>query len=210
MSQYERNLELLNKRRIVYRRDPITDIPDIENDMYMFFENGTYQCYDLFKSTAKITTYKSLKWHLLVIWYLNPGMDQDEFMDIALDISAKTNGYVSFNVPPNLLNKIVYEVSMLDLIEPPKNKLRKVIFKLHCGLAKDEKLRIVGQLIGRSNKTHPDDVYQAMIDIHDLGQKRTIKRISDVLRVSSRTVHIVFYIRYICYRVSSIYDVSFV
>ena len=193
MSQYERNLELLNKRRVVYRRLPITDIPDIENDMYMFFENGTYQCYDLFKSTAKITTYKSLKWHLLVIWYLNPGMDQDEFMDIALDISAKTNGYVSFNVPPNLLNKIVYEVSMLDLIEPPKNKLRKVIFKLHCGLAKDEKLRIVGQLIGRSNKTHPDDVYQAMIDIHDLGQKITIKRISNVLRVSSRTIH-----RYMC------------
>ena len=193
MSQYERNLELLNKRRVVYRRLPITDVPDIENDMYMFFENGTYQCYDLFKSTAKITTYKSLKWHLLVIWYLNPGMDQDEFMDIALDISAKTNGYVSFNVPPNLLNKIVYEVSMLDLIEPPKNKLRKVIFKLHCGLAKDEKLRIVGQLIGRSNKTHPDDVYQAMIDIHDLGQKITIKRISEALRVSSRTVH-----RYMC------------
>ena len=193
MSQYERNLELLNKRRVVYRRLPITDVPDIENDMYMFFENGTYQCYDLFKSTAKITTYKSLKWHLLVIWYLNPGMDQDEFMDIALDISAKTNGYVSFNVPTNLLNKIVYEVSMLDLVEPPKNKLRKVIFKLHCGLAKDEKLRIVGQLIGRSNKTHPDDVYQAMIDIHDLGQKITIKRISDVLRVSSRTVH-----RYMC------------
>ena len=189
MSQYERNLKLLNKKRVVYRRLPITDVPDIENDMYMFFENGTYQCYDLFKSTAKITTYKSLKWHLLVIWYLNPGMDQDEFMDIALDISAKTNGYVSFNVPPNLLNKIVYEVSMLDLIEPPKNKLRKVIFKLHCGLAKDEKLRIVGQLIGRSNKTHPDDVYQAMIDIHDLGQKITIKRISDALNVSSRTVH---------------------
>ena len=193
MSQYERNLELLNKRRVVYRRLPITDVPDIENDMYMFFENGTYQCYDLFKSTAKITTYKSLKWHLLVIWYLNPGMDQDEFMDIALDISAKTNGYVSFNVPTNLLNKIVYEVSMLDLIEPPKNKLRKVIFKLHCGLAKDEKLRIVGQLIGRSNKTHPDDVYQAMIDIHHLGQKITIKRISNVLCVSSRTVH-----RYMC------------
>ena len=32
-----------------------------------------------------------------------------------------------------------------------------------------------------------------MIDIHDLGQKITIKRISDVLRVSSRTVH-----RYMC------------
>ena len=189
MSQYERNLELLNRRRIVYRREPITDIPDIENDKYMFFENGTYQCYDLFKSTAKVTTYKSLKWHLLVIWYLNPGIDQDEFMDIALEISAKTNGFVSFNMPVDLLKKIVYEVCMLDLEQPPKNKLRKVIFKLHSGLSKEDKLSIVGQLIGRSNKTHPDDIYQAMIDIHDLGQKITIKRISEALRVSSRTVH---------------------
>ncbi len=193
MSQYERNLELLNRRRVVYRREPITDIPDIENDKYMFFENGTYQCYDLFKSTAKITTYKSLKWHLLVIWYLNPGIDQDEFMDIALEISAKTNGFVSFNMPVDLLKKIVYEVCMLDLEQPPKNKLRKVIFKIHSGLSKEDKLSIVGQLIGRSNKTHPDDIYQAMIDIHDLGQKITIKRISEALRVSSRTVH-----RYLC------------
>ena len=193
MSQYERNLELLNRRRIVYRREPITDTPDIENDKYMFFENGTYQCYDLFKSTAKITTYKSLKWHLLVIWYLNPGIDQDEFMDIALEISAKTNGFVSFNMPVDLLKKIVYEVCMLDLEQPPKNKLRKVIFKIHSGLSIENKLSIVGQLIGRSNKTHPDDIYQAMIDIHDLGQKITIKRISEALKVSSRTVH-----RYLC------------
>ena len=193
MSQYERNLELLNRRRIVYKQLPITDEPDIDNDKYMFFENGTYQCYDLFKSTAKITTYKSLKWHLLVIWYLNPGIDQDEFMDTALEISAKTNGFVSFNMPPNLLQKIVYEVSIQELKEPPKNKLRKVIFKMFSGLTKEQKLRIVGQLIGRSNKTHPDDIYQCMIDIHDLGQKITIKRISEVLRVSSRTVH-----RYMC------------
>ena len=193
MSQYERNLELLNRRRIVYRREPITDIPDIENDRYMFFENGTYQCYDLFKSTAKITTYKSLKWHLLVIWYLNPGISQYDFMDVALEISAKTNGFISFNMPVDLLKKIVYEVCMLDLEQPPKNKLRKVIFKVYSCLSKEEKLRIVGQLIGRSNKTHPDDIYQAMIDIHDLGQKITIKRISEVLRISSRTVH-----RYLC------------
>jgi hypothetical protein len=193
MSQYERNLELLNRKRVIYKREPITDIPDIENDKYMFFENGTYQCYDLFKSTAKITTYKSLKWHLLVIWYLNPSIDQDEFMDLALEISAKTNGFVSFNMPPDLLRKIVYDVSMQELEEPPKNKLRKVIFKTFSGLTKEEKLRIVGKLIGRSNKVHPDDIYQTMIDIHDLGQKITIKRISDAIHVSSRTVY-----RYMC------------
>ena len=193
MSQYNRNLDLLNRRRIVYRREPITDVPDIENDKYMFYENGTHQCYDLFKSTAKITTYKSLKWHLIVIWYLNPGLDQDEFMLIAELIAEKTNGFVSFSMHEELLRKIVYEVSMLDLDVPPKNKLRKVIFKLHCGLVKEEKLSIVGQLIGRSNKIHPDDIYACMIDLHDMNKKITIRRISEILGVSSRTVH-----RYMC------------
>ena len=189
MSQYQRNLELLNRRRIVYRQEPTTDKPDLDNDKYMFYENGTYQCYDLFKSTAKITTYKSLKWHLIVIWYLNPGLDQDEFMLIAELISEKTNGFVSFSMHEELLRKIVYEVSMIDLDVQPKNKLRKVIFKLHCGLTKEEKLSIVGQLIGRSNKIHPDDIYQCMIDLHDMNKKITIRRLSELLSVSSRTVH---------------------
>jgi len=137
MSTFERNLNILNRRRVVYRQEPIDDVPDIENDKYMFFENGTYQCYDLFKSTAKITTYKSLKWHLLVVWYLNPLLDQDDFMEIAEIIAKKENGFVSFNMHPELLRKIVYDVSMCDLDIPPKNKLRKVIFKLHCGLVKE-------------------------------------------------------------------------
>jgi len=189
MSHYPRNLDVLNRRRIIYRREPLNDVPDINNDKYMFFENGTYQCYDLFKSTAKITTYKSLKWHLLVIWYLNPALDQDEFMELSEVIVEKTNGFVSFNMHPELLRKIVYDVSMCDLDIPPKNKLRKVIFKFYSGLTKEEKLRIVGKLIGRSNKIHPDDIYMCMIDLHDLGQKITLKRISAVLGVSTRTIH---------------------
>ena len=115
MSTFERNLNILNRRRVVYRQEPIDDVPDIENDKYMFFENGTYQCYDLFKSTAKITTYKSLKWHLLVVWYLNPLLDQDGFMEIAEIIAKKENGFVSFDMHPELLRKIVYDVSMCDL-----------------------------------------------------------------------------------------------
>jgi len=190
---HNRNTKYLDDKRIVYRRDPITDKPTVQATYWDHYQDGTYECYTLFASKAKITTYKSLKWHLLVIWYLNPGMDQDEFMDVALAISAKTNGFVSFNMPPDLLRKIVYDVSMQELKEPPKNKLRKVIFKVFSGLTKEEKLRVVGQLIGRSNKVHPDDVYQAMIDIHDLGQKITIRRISDAIHVSPRTVY-----RYMC------------
>ena len=185
----QRNLRYLNNNRIVYRRLPTTDKPTQENEVYMFYENGTHQCYELFRSSAKITTYKSLKWHLLVFWYLNPQLDQDEFLRLAQVIVHKPNGFVTFNVGEKLLDKIVYEVSMLDLDEPPKNRLRKVIFKPFTRATKEEKLSIVGKLIGRSIKVCPDDIYEVMVDLHDMGKKITIGRIAGLLDCSSRTIH---------------------
>ena len=186
---HKRTLKYLNDHRIVYRRSPITDIPDIENEVYMFYLNGTYECYELFRSSAKITTYKSLKWHLLVLWYLNPKLDQDDFLRLAEIICHKANGFISFSIHDELLRKIVYEVSMLDLDEPPKNKLRKVIFKPNNRMSKEEKLRIVGELIGKSKRIHSDDIYQCMLDLNDWGKKITIVRIAGLLNCSSRTIH---------------------
>ena len=185
---HDRNLEFLNRRRIVYRRNPITDKPTQENECYMFYENGTYECYELFRSKAKITTYKSLKWHLLVIWYLNPQLTQDEFEEMAYVIANKSHGFVSFNIGDRLLDKIIYEVSMCDLEQPPKNKLRKVIFK-PTTLSKEEKLRVVGELIGRTKRIHEDDIYECMIDLNDMGKKITITRIAGLLDCSTRTIH---------------------
>ena len=184
-----RNLKYLNDNRVVYRRFPINDIPDIENEVYMFYLNGTHECYELFRSSAKITTYKSLKWHLLVLWYLNPDLDQDKFMVLAEVICHKPNGFVSFAIHADLLRKIVYEVSMLDLDEPPKNKLRKVIFKPFIRMCKEEKLRIVGQLIGRSKSVTQSDIYDLMLSVNDSGRKITIKRLALHLNVSTRTIH---------------------
>ena len=184
-----RNLKYLNNNRIVYRRDPITDKPDQENECYMFYLNGTYECYHLFTSKAKITTFKSLKWHLLVLWYLNPKLDQDQFMKVAEILAHKPNGFTSFAIHAELLRKIVYEVSMLDLDTPPKNKLRKVIFKYGNRLCKQEKLRIVGQLIGRSKSITKSDIYDLMLSINDSDRKITIKRLANYLNCSTRTIH---------------------
>ena len=184
-----RNLTYFNNNRIVYKRDPITDKPDQENECYMFYLNGTHECYHLFTSKAKITTFKSLKWHLLVLWYLNPQLDQDQFIRVAEILADKRNGFTSFAIHAELLRKIVYEVSMLDLDEPPKNKLRKVIFKYGNKLSKEEKLRIVGELIGRSKRIHEDDIYQCMLELHDLGKKITITQLALYLECSTRTIH---------------------
>ena len=185
----QRNLTYLNNKRMIYRRLPTTDKPDIDTKEFMYFANGTHQCYELFRSSAKITTYRSLKWHLLVLWYLNPNLTPDDFTTLAEYIVHKPNGFVSFNVSERLLDKVVYEVSMSDLDRPPKNKLRKVIFKPFTGMTKEQKLSIVGQLIGQSPRICSDDIYECMIDMHDMGKKITIGRIAGLLDVSSRTVY---------------------
>ena len=189
MSQFERNMEVLNRHRLIYIRPPIKDKPTEVYDWGSYYDYGTHEHYALFKSKAKITTYKSLKWHLLVLWYLNPQLDQDDFENVAKQIVAKENGFVTFKVSDQLLKSIIYEVSMCDLESPPVNKARKIIFNWNCGLSAEEKLSIVGQMVGRSKKINSDDVYSVMLQLHDDNKKITIGSISAALNVSTRTVH---------------------
>ena len=110
-------------------------------------------------------------------------------MSVAELIANKENGFISFNIHAELLRKIVYEDSMCDLEEPPKNKLRKVIFKYGNGLCKEEKLRVVGELIGRSKKFHGGDIYDVMLMLNHGGWKITMERLARGLNCSTRTVH---------------------
>lgn len=187
--EYERNLKYLNNKRIVYRRDPIKDKPTKVFDWGFYFENGTRECYTLFNSKAKINTYKSLKWHLYVLWYLNPKMNPDQFILLSKYICDKRNGFVTFSINEHILNNINYDVSMSDLDKPPPNKIRKIIFKDNCGLDINEKLSIVGKLIGRKNMVDQESIYQCMIDLHDMGKKITIGRLAELLDCSTRTIH---------------------
>ena len=188
MSHIPRNLEYLNRRKIQWVRDPINDRPSMKHKDYNYYEDGTHEYYSLFRSRAKITTYKSFKWHLLVLWYLNPQLDPDDFASLCNYIADKSKGFITFTVPPQLLKKIIYEVSMMELDEPPKNKMRKIIFKWHCILPMEDKLKIVGKLIGRQKQIHEDDIYQCMIDINEWGKKITLARIAGLLDCSTRTI----------------------
>ena len=187
MSQ-DRNIKYLTDRRIIYRRSPINDQPSIRFDWGDYYEDGTSECYELFRSKAKINTYKSLKWHILVIWYLNPQLDQDKLENLFRFISDKSNNFVTFNISEHILKTILYEVSMHDLEHPPKNKIRKIIFKDTCQLTTEQKLQIVGQIIGRK-KLSESEIYDAMLYTHDEGDKITVEKLAGYLNCSTRTVY---------------------
>ena len=181
---HDRNIKWLNDRYIVYRRDPINDVPTIETKQYKYYENGTYECYHLFNSKAKITTYKSLKWHMLVLYYLN---EHVELKHVFKFIADKQNGFVTFFIKQRLLDEMIEDV-LKQGGDPPANKLRKVVFKDYSGLDLSGKLKIVGQLIGRSS-IDKEMIYQAMLDLNDWGKKITISRIAGLLNCSTRTIH---------------------
>jgi hypothetical protein len=184
-----RKMQYLHNNNIIYRRYPVSDRPTKIYEWGWFYDEGTHECYELFRSKAQITTYKSLKWHLLVLWYLNPQLNPDKFEELAWIIATKSNGFATFDMPEQLLKQMIYEISMMDLDKPPKNKLRKVIFKDNTGLSKSEKLSIVGKLIGRGSKASPEDIYETMLLLHDDDKKITVSAIAKTLGVSTRTVY---------------------
>jgi len=183
-----RNMKYLNDNRIIYRKYS-EDQPTQEYKWGWYYADGTHGYYSLFNSDAKINTLRSLKWHLLTLWWLNPDMSLDKFKQLSEVICYKPNNFVTFNIPEELLNKVTQDVFMQDLERPPKNKLRKVVFKDGSGLDRRQKLSIVGQLIGRKSMIDEEAIYQCMLDLHDMGKKITIGRIAGLLDCSSRTIH---------------------
>jgi len=188
---HDRNIKWLDDRRVIYRRDPVNDKPTIETDQYKYYEHGTYEAFNLFNSKAKITTYKSLKWHMLVLYHLNKDnkYSLSPFLEhLARFIAKKDNGFVTFFISEKVLNDMILDVYNQDSEDAPKNKLRKVIFKPYSGLDLSGKLKIVGKLIGRSSIDR-FMIYDAMIEINEAYRKITIGKIAKCLGCSTRTVH---------------------
>ena len=187
MSQ-DRNMKWLNDRRVIYYRNPITDTPTESTNLYDYYAEGTYQCYSLFRSKAKITTYKSLKWHMLVLRYLNDNLLDVEFASICHFLADKDNGFVTFFIKSKVLHNMIKEVLGVG-DTPPKNRIRKVIFKPYTLLTLSEKLSIVGKLIGRGKKIVEDDIYECMLSLNNEKEKITINKIAKSLGCSTRTIY---------------------
>ncbi len=183
---HDRNIKWLNNRHVIYRRDPVNDIPTIETKLYKYYKDGTHEAYHLFNSRAKITTYRSLKWHFYVLHYLN----QDNNVDINSVfefIANKENGFVTFFISDKKLQEMIKDVFALSG-DPPVNKKRKILFKDYSGLTPEQKMSIVGKLIGRSSSVDQEAIYQCMLDLNEFGKRITISRIAGLLNCSTRTI----------------------
>ncbi len=184
---HKRNIKWLNEKRIIYRQFPLNDIPTYSTKKFEYYENGTYEYYHLFNSHSKITTYKSLKWHFLVLYYLNEELLDLEFASVCHMIADKENGFVTFFIKDKLLHEMIKDV-LQQGGDAPKNRKRKIIFKEYNLLTFREKMKIVGELTGRKKITK-EEIYLMMLDINESGVKISIKYLAELLRCSPRTLH---------------------
>ena len=184
---YRRKIEWLNNKHIYYRQDPINDKPTFSTDTYDYYENGTHEYYNLFNTQSKITTYKSLKWHMLVLHYLNhERFAFDSIINLYKFIANKENGFVTFFIKSVVLDNMIEDV-INQGGDPPKNRARKIIFKDYNGLSFNEKMKVVGQLSGRQ-KLDKESIYQTMLDLNEFGKPITNGRLAGLLDCSIRTI----------------------
>ena len=185
---HDRNIKWLNDRRVIYRRNPVNDVPSIKTALYEYYEDGTHEAYYLFNSKAKITTYRSLKWHFYVLYYLNEDwLSPSSMTYIFKFIANKENGFVTFFISNKKLEDMIEDV-LNNGGEPPVNKKRKIIFNDYSGLKPEEKMSIVGRLIGRLKQVDEETIYQCMLDLNEYGKKITWSRLAGLLNCSTRTI----------------------
>ena len=124
MSPYPRNLDYLHRKRFQYKKEPITDIPTKKYYWGSYYENGTYEDYNLFYSNAKITTFKALVWHIEVLRYINMNWDEDDFRKIIYFITQIQNGFVTFEINGNKLDKYLdHALSNKFYLNPVNRKI---------------------------------------------------------------------------------------
>ena len=181
-----RKLEYLNDNRIIYKRSPVNDEPTYSTEHFDYYEDGTHEHYHLFNSKSKITSYRSLTWHSLVLCYLNR-WNMHKHARIIRFICDKRNGFVTFKLAEQSIESVIQQ-TFWGGVYAPKNKARKIIFKDYCKLDFKQKMQIVGQLLGKSRAIYTEDVYECMIDLNDTGKKITWSKIAQLLDCSVRTV----------------------
>ena len=181
-----RKLEYLNDNRIIYKRSPVNDEPTYSTEHFDYYEDGTHEHYHLFNSKSKITSYRSLTWHSLVLCYLNR-WNMRKHARIIRFICDKRNGFVTFKLAEQSIESVIQQ-TFWGGVYAPKNKARKIIFKDYCKLDFKQKMQIVGQLLGKSRAIYSEDVYECMIDLNDTGKKITWSKIAQLLDCSVRTV----------------------
>lgn len=185
------------KHKIIFEEYPWSDTPDFETSDYMYFKNGTNQYIRAFNPWTKIYNTKNYMSVMGIIKYLNPNIEYKVFHRCGKILGKKENNFAIFTLSDYNINTICEKIYNTSDDWAPKVKTRKLIFKKGNDLTLKEKQSIIGTMCGgfggtvgnqNARKIDSTDVYEAMLQINDLGKKITNARLIEILNVTKRTI----------------------
>lgn len=155
---------------------------------YLFFEDKV-DFYSLASyKKRKIQSFQELVYCMEVILYLNPTIIWDDFLEMGLWVSDRTNGKTIRTYGEQRVKNALSTIYDRNN-KPFVNNKRRVVFNPKKNISMDEKLSIVGQMCGgRKKQITSQDIYDVVEELMVDDIKIRLGNIATALNVTRQTI----------------------
>ena len=156
---------------------------------YLFFPDKKTEFFSLNYYKRKIQSFQEFLYTMEVLYFLNPDIEWEYFLQAALWVSDRSNGRII-----RTYGEIRVKEGLTRIWDNPKkkpyvNQYRRVVFNPSRRFEKEEKLRIVGKLCGGMRKrTTQQDLYDVIEEYMAEDAHIAIKDLAESMGVTRQTI----------------------
>lgn len=149
-----------------------------KGQLYAYFPEGI-PYYHLYRTKRKINSFAELEYIAEKFIYLNPDFDLQTMKQLFYKLSERESGHVIRTYTQRRVEAMVDIVHERKKV-PYTGKLRKIIFNPSKMLTKEQKMRIVGQVIGSKPNVEEEDIVYVIDELHMNKEVITIAKIAEM------------------------------
>ena len=164
-----------------YRIIMQTSVP-FGGQAYVYFPDGI-PYYSLYRSKRKINSFSELEYTAEKFVHLNPDFNLDLMKSLFVSLSDRDNGHIVRTYGKDRVEAMVESV-YIKRKEPYISRLRKIIFNPNKMLSKEEKMKIVGEIIGSKPVISEEDINLVVDDLYLSKEPVTIAKLAELCDTS--------------------------
>lgn len=149
-----------------------------KGQLYAYFPEGI-PYYHLYRTKRKINSFAELEYIAEKFIYLNPDFELETMKGLFYKLSERESGHVIRTYTQRRVEAMIEIVHERKKV-PYTGKLRKIIFNPSKMLTKEQKMRIVGQVIGSKPNVEEEDIFYVMDELHLNKEIITIAKIAEM------------------------------
>lgn len=149
---------------------------------FLYFPDGV-EHYHLYRSSRKINSFAELQYVAEKFVHLNPEFDIELMKRLFTALSDRESGHIVRTYSPERVE------GMIDFVHEQSKtpfcpRRRKIVFNPSTPLSHKDKMKIVGQIIGRKERPSEHDIENVIEELWLNKEKITMKRVANELSTS--------------------------